>query len=77
MGMEEIVQGNFSRSSAPSELRITDIRFTDIVGAPMHCTLMKIYTDMLKQTAKTMLFGKHYYIETEDIQNHSPKHNLN
>ena len=35
MGMEEIVQGNFSRSSAPSELRITDIRFTDIVGAPM------------------------------------------
>ena len=29
----------------PSELKITDIRFTDIVGAPMHCTLMKIYTN--------------------------------
>ncbi len=43
--MEEIVKGNFNRSSAPSELRITDIRFTDIVGAPMHCTLMKIYTN--------------------------------
>ena len=43
--MEEIVKGNFNRSSAPSELRITDIRFTDIVGAPMHCTLMRIYTN--------------------------------
>lgn len=31
--------------SRPSSLRITDIRFTDIVGAPMHCTLMKIYTN--------------------------------
>lgn len=31
--------------SHPSELRITDMRFVDIVGAPMHCTLMKIYTN--------------------------------
>ena len=31
--------------SSPSDLRITDIRFTDIVGAPMHCTLLKIYTN--------------------------------
>ena len=31
--------------SAPSELKITDIRFTDIIGAPMNCTLMKIYTN--------------------------------
>lgn len=31
--------------SNPSELRITDMRFTDIVGAPMHCSLMKIYTN--------------------------------
>ena len=23
--------------SKPSELRITDLRFVDIVGAPMHC----------------------------------------
>ena len=30
--------------SCPSDLKITDIRFTDIVGAPMDCTLMKIYT---------------------------------
>jgi len=28
--------------SSPSDLRITDIRFADIAGAPMHCTLMKI-----------------------------------
>ena len=32
-------------NSRPSELKITDIRFTDIAGAPMHCTLMKIYTN--------------------------------
>jgi gluconate/galactonate dehydratase len=31
--------------SNPSELRITDIRFTDIVGAPMHCSLIKVYTN--------------------------------
>ncbi|GAK57989.1 hypothetical protein U27_04962 [Candidatus Vecturithrix granuli] len=31
--------------STPSDLKITDIRFTDIYGAPMHCSLMKIYTN--------------------------------
>lgn len=31
--------------SQPSELRITDIRFADIVGAPMHCSLIKVYTN--------------------------------
>jgi L-alanine-DL-glutamate epimerase-like enolase superfamily enzyme len=31
--------------SRPSDLRITDMRFADITGAPMHCTLMKIYTN--------------------------------
>jgi gluconate/galactonate dehydratase len=31
--------------SIPSELRITDIRFADISGAPMHCSLIKIYTN--------------------------------
>lgn len=31
--------------SRPSELRITDMRFTDIVGAPAHCILLKLYTN--------------------------------
>ncbi|WP_199613700.1 mandelate racemase/muconate lactonizing enzyme family protein [Paenibacillus alkalitolerans] len=31
--------------SKPSELKITDIRFADIVGAPMHCSLIKVYTN--------------------------------
>lgn len=31
--------------SSPSELRITDMRFVDLTGAPMHCTLVKIYTN--------------------------------
>ncbi len=32
-------------NSAPSELKITDIRFADIDGTPKHCPLMKIYTN--------------------------------
>lgn len=36
---------NINRCSSPSDLKITDIRFTDLVGAPMHCTLVKIYTN--------------------------------
>lgn len=31
--------------SNPSELKITDIRFADIYGAPMHCSLVKVYTN--------------------------------
>ena len=29
----------------PSDLRITDIRFADIDGAPKRCTLVKLYTN--------------------------------
>jgi L-alanine-DL-glutamate epimerase-like enolase superfamily enzyme len=43
--MEDVLNGSFNRCSAPSQLKITDVRFTDVVGAPMHCTLMKIYTN--------------------------------
>ena len=32
-------------NSAPSELKITDIRFADIDGTPKHYPLMKIYTN--------------------------------
>lgn len=31
--------------SNPSELRIIDIRFADIAGAPMHCSLIKVFTN--------------------------------
>jgi L-alanine-DL-glutamate epimerase-like enolase superfamily enzyme len=34
-----------STYSRPSELRITDIRFADIVGIPTHCSLIKVYTN--------------------------------
>lgn len=30
---------------SPSELRITDIRFADIVGGPFHSSLIKVYTN--------------------------------
>ena len=43
--MSELISSKVNRCSYPSELKITDLRFTDIVGAPMHCTLMKIYTN--------------------------------
>ena len=43
--MEQMISNAVNRNSCPSQLRITDIRFTDVVGAPMHCTLMKIYTN--------------------------------
>ena len=29
----------------PSTLKITDMRFADIDGAPKRCTLMKLYTN--------------------------------
>ena len=31
--------------SRPSELKITDMRFTEIVGAPARYVLMKLYTN--------------------------------
>lgn len=34
-----------STFSSPSTLRITDIRFTDIVGGPFHSSLIKVYTN--------------------------------
>ena len=40
--------------SCPSDLKITDIRFTNIVGAPMDCTLMKIYTNPVSYTHLTL-----------------------
>ena len=36
---------NVNTYSRPSELRITDMRIVDIIGAPMHCTLLKLYTN--------------------------------
>ncbi len=46
------MQDNFSEALAhvntnshPSDLRITDIRVCDVVGLPMHCTLVKVYTN--------------------------------
>lgn len=36
---------NINRCSEPSSLKITDIRVTNINGAPKHCPLIKIYTN--------------------------------
>ena len=45
MDHESISLNGIRTAGAPSELRITDMRFADIWGAPMQCTLMKIYTN--------------------------------
>ena len=42
---EEQITDRVKSGSRPSDLRITDIRFTDIGGKPMHWTLLKIYTN--------------------------------
>ena len=34
-----------STRSSPSKLRITDMRVADIAGAPMHCILLKLFTN--------------------------------
>lgn len=36
---------NINTASAPSQLKITDMRFVDIVGAPMDCTIMRLETN--------------------------------
>jgi len=41
----EDVRANVNTYSNPSELKITDIRVTNIDGAPKHCLLIKIYTN--------------------------------
>ncbi|MCL2666067.1 MAG: mandelate racemase/muconate lactonizing enzyme family protein, partial [Defluviitaleaceae bacterium] len=43
--MEHFATGNINTYSSPSELKITDVRFTCIGGAPMHCALLKVYTN--------------------------------
>jgi gluconate/galactonate dehydratase len=45
MKSEKNPLGNVRTESRPSDLKITDIRFADILGAPMHCILVKIYTN--------------------------------
>ena len=41
----EEVLSYVNTNSKPSELKITDIRVADIVGAPMHCTMVKVFTN--------------------------------
>ncbi len=39
------MQEGFNRCSAPSELKITDIRVANMNGIPKHCILLKVYTN--------------------------------
>ncbi|MBO5726512.1 MAG: mandelate racemase/muconate lactonizing enzyme family protein, partial [Clostridia bacterium] len=39
------MNGTFNRCSSPADLRITDMRFVDIDGAPKRCTILRIDTN--------------------------------
>jgi L-alanine-DL-glutamate epimerase-like enolase superfamily enzyme len=41
----EAWQGNVQTASKPSELKITDLRFAHVIGAPMRCPLIRIDTN--------------------------------
>ncbi len=41
---KEMRQMNINKIN-PATLKITDMRFADIDGAPKRCTLMKLYTN--------------------------------
>ena len=43
--MSEIINPGVNTCSAPSDLRITDMRFLNVRGLPMRCILMKLYTN--------------------------------
>ncbi len=42
--MEQILN-HVNTCSAPSQLKITDMRFVDVVGAPMDCTILRLETN--------------------------------
>ncbi len=43
--LQELFGERINTCSNPSELKITDIRVTNINGAPKHCILIKVYTN--------------------------------
>ncbi|MCK9191346.1 MAG: mandelate racemase/muconate lactonizing enzyme family protein [Sphaerochaetaceae bacterium] len=45
MKESEILEDNINTYSSPKDLRITDIRFAKITGAPMDCIMLKILTN--------------------------------
>ena len=47
MELKEQIQQNVNTCSAPSQLKITDIRFTDIEGGPFENSLIKVYTNQI------------------------------
>ena len=43
--LNEIIQERTNTLSAPSDLKIIDLRVANIDGLPKHCILLKIYTN--------------------------------
>jgi len=43
--ISEMLQENINTCSNPTDLKITDVRVTNIDGAPKHCILIKVYTN--------------------------------
>ena len=45
MNVKEMIEQNAQTASAPSALRITDLRVAQIDGVPKHCILIRIDTN--------------------------------
>ena len=45
MQERSLISETVNRCSAPSELKITDVRVANINGIPKHCILLKVYTN--------------------------------
>ena len=45
---------NVNRNSSPSDLKITDMRFAEVVGAPMRCPLIRIDTNQIAQVVTNL-----------------------
>ncbi len=60
--LKDMLSENVNTCSAPSELKITDIRVTNLNGAPKHCPLIKIYTNQgivgYGEVLKQYLYGR-------------------
>ncbi|MDC7238470.1 MAG: mandelate racemase/muconate lactonizing enzyme family protein [Sphaerochaetaceae bacterium] len=45
MNKNEMLQDNINTCSSPKDLKITDVRFAKITGAPMDCIMVKVFTN--------------------------------
>lgn len=53
--MPDLISHSVNSCSCPSDLKITDMRFVDIDGAPKRCTILKIKP--IRESQATARYG--------------------